>query len=245
MAGARQREMAARQEAGGVEPRDLPTDRPSAVSETVGTSHGRTSTHNNRSCPMGRAGRVRPSAPEAALDRDRHVAFRLSLREALGDLVGAQACRPFVVRPAWSPAGLIRNREAPVAAPELACRHELEQIASADPPLDVDGLHGVDHRRHCRADAGRAARVGVLRAALPTRDPPAHRPLPVHAPARQPVAPRAGRRAAIMICTDEKRLARRSSTMRLSKPWRSFLGDQGSRTGRRDGQRRDAQRGVG
>src|SRR5450759_1756344 len=45
MAGARQRETAARQEAGGAEPRNLPTDCPSAVSKTAGTSHGRTSTH--------------------------------------------------------------------------------------------------------------------------------------------------------------------------------------------------------
>jgi hypothetical protein len=45
MAGARQREMAARQEVGGAEPRDLRTDRPCTVSETAGTSHGRTSTH--------------------------------------------------------------------------------------------------------------------------------------------------------------------------------------------------------
>jgi len=49
MAGARQRETAARQEAGGAEPRNLPTDCPSAVSETAGTSHGRTSTHAHNS----------------------------------------------------------------------------------------------------------------------------------------------------------------------------------------------------
>ncbi|MDX6237448.1 MAG: hypothetical protein QOG10_2263 [Kribbellaceae bacterium] len=49
MEGAWQRETAARQEAGGAEPWNLPTDCPSAVSETAGTSHGRTSTHAQNS----------------------------------------------------------------------------------------------------------------------------------------------------------------------------------------------------
>jgi integrase len=45
MAGARQREMAARQEAGGAEPRDLLRTVPAPSAKTAGTSHGRTSTH--------------------------------------------------------------------------------------------------------------------------------------------------------------------------------------------------------
>jgi hypothetical protein len=48
MAGARQRETAARQEAGGAEPRNLPTDCPSAVSENGG-DESRTHKHT---CPQ-------------------------------------------------------------------------------------------------------------------------------------------------------------------------------------------------
>jgi hypothetical protein len=61
MAGAGQREAAARQEAVGEEPWKLSTDCPSAVSETAGTSHGSTSAHAQNStnewpgrCGLGR-----------------------------------------------------------------------------------------------------------------------------------------------------------------------------------------------
>jgi hypothetical protein len=60
MAGARQRETAARQEAGGAEPENLPSDCPSAVSETAGASHGHTSTHAHNSTDEWSGRRVRP-----------------------------------------------------------------------------------------------------------------------------------------------------------------------------------------
>jgi hypothetical protein len=70
MAGARQRETAARLEAGGAEPRNLPTDGPGAVSETAGTSHGRSSTHARNPTERDRVSRQktrsRPPSAESA-----------------------------------------------------------------------------------------------------------------------------------------------------------------------------------
>ena len=58
MAGARQHKMAARQEAGGAEPRNLPTDCPSAVSEN-GRDESRTHQHTYRQLYDERPGRPR------------------------------------------------------------------------------------------------------------------------------------------------------------------------------------------